>query len=259
MSTFTLKMLAVLFMLLDHIYLYFFSPAIGMPFLLTCIGRVAYPLFLFCMVWGYHYTKNRKIYLLRLYLGSLFMTGFSYAIGYYLPTEGFGYGNHNIFINMLWVGVLISTIETFQKDRKKGSIMLGGIFATQILYIYTGRILHIIFPFLPGLSGDTITGIVPNIFLNEYGFMFIVLGVLMYFLKEKKDLFSVMYIIFCIAQFSNEVVGGELGIPTQWLMILALPLMLRYNNQKGYGMKYFFYIFYPVHTFLLFYLANFVF
>ena len=258
LNTFTLKMLAVLFMVLDHIYLYFFSPSVGMSLILTCIGRVSYPLFLFCMVWGYHYTKNRKIYLLRLYLCSLFMTGFAYAIDYYLPTNGFGYGNHNIFINMFWVGLLISTIEIFQKDRRKGGIMLGAIFAVQILYSYAERILYIVFPFIPGLSGDTITGIIPNIFLNEYGFEFIALGVLMYFLKEKKNLFCVMYIIFCIVQFSNEVVRGELGIPIQWLMIAALPLMMRYNNEKGYGMKYFFYIFYPAHTFLLFYIANFV-
>lgn len=142
---------------------------------------MAFPLFLFCMIWGYHYTRNRKIYLLRLYLGSLFMTAFMYVIGHYLPTDGFGYGYHNIFLNMFWVGLLISTIETFQKDRKKGGIMLGTIFAAQILFPYAERILRVIFPFLPGLSGDTIAGIIPNIYLNEYGFEFIALGVLMYF------------------------------------------------------------------------------
>lgn len=257
MSTFTLKVLAVLFMFLDHIYLYFFAPSVGASLLLTCIGRVSYPLFLFCMVWGYHYTRNRKIYLLRLYLLSIFMTVFSYAIDYYLPTKG-GYGFHNIFLSMFLVGVLISTIETFQKDRKKGIVMLSIIFAVQILYLYAGRILYMIFPLLPGFSGDTITGIVPNIYLNQYGFEFVALGALMYFLKEKKDLFCVMYTLFCIAQFSSEMALGEFGIPTQWLMIAALPLMMCYNNKKGHGMKYFFYIFYPVHTFLLFYIANFV-
>lgn len=257
MSTFVLKMLAVLFMVLDHIYLYFFAPTMGPSLILTCIGRLAYPLFLFCMVWGYHYTKNRKKYLLRLYLGSLFMTVFSYATDYYLPTDGFGYGNHNIFLSMFVVGVLISTIEMFQMDRKKGGIMLGAIFAVQILYTFAENILHTIFPLLPDFSGDTITGVIPNIYLNEYGFEFIALGVLMYFLKEKKDLFCVTYIIFCIAQFSSEVVWGD-GIPMQWLMVLALPLMMRYNNEKGSSIKYFFYIFYPAHTFLLFYFANFV-
>lgn len=87
---------------------------------------------------------------------------------------------------------------------------------------------------MPGLSGDTITGVIPNLYLNEYGFEFVALGVLMYFLKEKKDLFCVTYIIFCIAQFSSEIVSSELGIPMQWLMIAALPLMMRYNNEKAY-------------------------
>lgn len=107
------------------------------------------------------------------------------------------------------------------------------------------------------MSGDAITGLIPNIYLNEYGFEFVILDVLMYFFKDRKDLFCVMYIIFCIAQFSSEVVQGAFGFPTQWLMIVALPLMMCYNKEKGPGMKYFFYIFYPAHTFLLFYLANF--
>lgn len=258
LDTFSLKVLAVVFMLLDHIYLYFFSPSVGAPLILTCVGRLAFPLFLFCMVWGYHYTRSRKRYLLRLYLGSLFMTGFSLVIARCLPTEGLGYGYHNIFMSMFWVGLLISTIETFLKDRRKGALMLAAIFALQILYPYTERILRLFFPFLPGLSGNTISGIIPNLYFNEYGFEFVAMGVLMYFLKEKKDWFCVMYLIFCIAQFSFEITWGELGIPTQWLMAAALPFMMSYNNEKGYGMKYFFYIFYPAHTFLLFYIANFV-
>lgn len=50
LNTFQIKMLAVLFMVLDHIYLYFFSPSMGPSLILTCIGRSACPLFLFCMV-----------------------------------------------------------------------------------------------------------------------------------------------------------------------------------------------------------------
>ena len=244
MNTFKIKIIALILMVIDHIGYYFE----GTPIWFRWLGRASFPLFLFCMVWGYQYTKNRRIYLLRLYLMSVFMTIFGYAVDYFMPTE-YGYGNHNIFLTMFIVGVLISTIEIFLRNHKKGWILLGCIFAVQFLFY--------ILPFSRNLSGDVLTGIIPNIYLNEYGFEFVALGVLMYFLKEKKDCFIVMYIIFCINQFSMEMLDGIYGL--QCLMVLALPIMLKYNNQKGPGMKYFFYIFYPAHTFLLFYLANFVF
>lgn len=248
MSTFTLKIIALVLMLFDHIGLYFD----GAPMWFRYIGRGSYPLFLFCMVWGYHYTKNRRVYLLRLYLMSVFMTFFGYFMNHSF-TPQFGYGFHNIFLSMFLVGVLISTIEIFQKDRKKGFLMLGIILSVQILY----GVIPTILPFVRSLSGDVVTGIIPNLGINEYGFEFIALGVAMYFFKEKKDLFTVVYLLFCISQFSAEMI--ETGAEIQWLMVIVLPFMLRYNNQKGPGMKYFFYTFYPAHTFLLFYLANYVF
>ncbi|MFT3985739.1 MAG: TraX family protein [Lachnospiraceae bacterium] len=247
MNTFVLKIIALVLMVIDHIGFYFEDA----PIWFRWLGRSSYPLFLYCMVWGYHYTRNRKIYLLRLYFMSVFMTVFGYTIDHSMPTEC-GYGTHNIFLNMLWVGILISTIELFQKDRKKGGLLLGGIFVSQVLY-YT---VPLLLPFRH-FSGDQQTGIMPNLHLNEYGFELIALGVLMYFLRDKKNLFIAMYSIFCINQFSATMLNGETGM--QWLMILALPLMLQYNNQKGLGMKYFFYVFYPAHTLILFYLANYVF
>lgn len=248
MSTFALKITALILMFLDHAGLYFE----GAPMWFRWVGRASYPLFLFSMVWGYHYTRDRKKYLLRLYLMSIFMTFFTYFIKIRFDAS-IDYGYHNIFLSMFLVGVLISTIELFMKDRKKGGIMIGIIFLVQVLfYMMPG-----FFPFLNSLSGDTLTGVIPNLALNEYGLEFIVLGVLMYFLKEKKDLLTVVYLLFCIAQFSEEMLAA--GTATQWMMVLALPFMLSYNNQKGPGLKYFFYVFYPAHTFLLFYLANYVF
>ena len=248
MSTFALKITALILMFLDHTGLYFE----GAPVWFRWLGRASYPLFLFSMVWGYHYTRNRKKYLLRLYLMSIFMTGFMYFIKIRFNAV-VDYGYHNIFLSMFLVGVLISTIELFIKDRKKGGILIGVIVLVQILYYMLPRF----FPFLRSLSGDTLTGVIPNLAMNEYGLEFVALGVLMYFLKEQKDLFPAVYLIFCICQFSEEMLAA--GTATQWLMVLALPFMLSYNNQKGPGLKYFFYVFYPAHTFLLFYTANYIF
>ncbi|WP_375709512.1 TraX family protein [Latilactobacillus curvatus] len=43
---------------------------------------------------------------------------------------------------------------------------------------------------------------------------------------------------------------------TQWMMIFAIIPILLYNGQKGRSMKYFFYLFYPIHIWLLFILAS---
>ncbi len=62
------------------------------------------------------------------------------------------------FLSMFLVGVLISTIELFIKDRKKGGILIGVIVLVQILYYMLPRF----FPFLRSLSGDTLTGVIPQ-------------------------------------------------------------------------------------------------
>lgn len=256
MNIFTLKCIALCLMVFDHVGLYFenFMPY-GVYLILRIAGRASYPLFLFCMTQGYRHTHSRKRYLLRLYLGSLFMTGFTLFVDAQFPTEGMEYGFHNIFLSMFLVGLSISAIEAYQKDKKRGLFLAGNIFVLQILYQIAPQFL----PILRHYSGDTLTGIIPNLALNEYGLLFIILGIAMYFLHDKKELFAAVYLLFSIAQYSDETLSGEYpGFPIQWFMVFALPFMLRYNGKRGESFQYFFYIFYPAHTFLLFYLSSFV-
>lgn len=247
MSIFALKFTALVLMLLDHIGYYFeASLPPGLVLLLRALGRGAYPLFLFCLAQGYSHTRSRKKYLLRLYLSGVFMALFALWVDTALPTE-MGYGNHNIFVPMLLTGYIISTLEVAQEDRKRGLWMAGGLFGLQALYFIVSHTT----PFR-GLSGDVLTGLIPNLAINEYGITFILLGVAMYFLRDKPDILAAAYLLFCAYQFSEPDSG------LQFLMVWVLPLILRYNGEKGPGMKWFFYVFYPLHTFLLFYLANFL-
>lgn len=240
MTIFSLKLTAAILMTLDHIGFYF--PAA--PAWLRWLGRGAYPLFLFCMAQGYAHTRSRKRYLLRLYLMSVFMTFLGLFLDAYIPSEG-GYGNHNIFLPLFLTGVLISAAELYRRDRKQGGLLLGAAALVQVLYC----LLPFLLPFTQNFSGDVLTGVVPNLAVNEYGFEFIALGMAMYFLRDRREALAAVYLIFCIYQFSAEALYG--GFPVQWMMALALPLMLRYNGEKGRGWKWFFYLYYPAHTCLL--------
>ena len=190
MTTFSLKLTAVVLMTLDHVGLYF--PAA--PACLRWLGRGAYPLFL--------------------------------------------------------TGYLISAVETFQRDRKRGGLLLGTAALVQVFY----GLLPSLLPFARNLSGDVLTGLVPNLAVNEFGFEFIALGLALYFLRDRREALTAVYLIFCIYQFSAEALYGV--FPVQWMMVLALPLILRYNGERGRGWKPFFYVYYPAHTCLLFLLAR---
>ena len=226
MTTFSLKLAAVGLMTLDHVGLYF--PAA--PAWFRWLGRGAYPLFLFCMAQGYAHTRSRGRYLLRLYLLSLFMTALGLFLDARFPTEG-GYGNHNIFLPLFLTGVLISAVELYQRDRKRGGLLLGAAALVQVFY----GLLPFLVPFTGNFSGDVLTGVVPNLAVNEFGFEFIALGMALYFLRDRREALAAVYLVFCIYQFSAEALYGV--FPVQWMMVLALPLMLRYNGEKGRDRK----------------------
>ena len=248
-SSFDLKMLALIFMVIDHISFYFTD----MPLWLRYLGRIAYPLFLFCLVWSYHYTHSRVQFCLRLYLMGLFMAAFRWWVEWRWPTE-MGFGNRNIFVNLLLTCLLISIIELAGRDKLRCGLLLGGLAAVQLAFY---NLPWYLLPPLRRLSGDYLTAIFPNLALNEFGFMFAALGAAMYFLKDKPARLAAVYLLFCLYQFSNETLQkGEL---MQFFMVLALPFMLAYNRRRGRGWKWFFYIFYPAHAFILFYLGNFIF
>ncbi len=233
MTTFQLKLLALLLMLIDHIGYYFE----GTPAVLRLIGRLSFPLFLFCMTQGWRHTRDRKKYLLRLYGMSLVMACIMYLCGA-------GYGYHNILITFFWVGVLVSAAELFQKDIRMGCAAYGLIAISHVLFTWVWRVI----PGARHLSGDILHSILPNPIACEYGIPYVLLGVAMYFLWENRAAFCAAYLLLALIEFCN----GD----TQWLIALALPFILRWNGEKGRSCKWFFYLFYPAHTLALFWLAS---
>ena len=54
----TLRVLALVFMLLDHMW----ATVVPGNLWLTCLGRLAFPIFAFMTAEGFHHTKNIKKY-----------------------------------------------------------------------------------------------------------------------------------------------------------------------------------------------------
>lgn len=120
-------------------------------------------------------------------------------------------------------------------------------------------VLTILVPRLTAVS-TAIMAFVPSLLFCEGSFAFVLLGVGFYFCLDSKKKLSLFYTLFCLfILFTGHRSGeGLLSVFTadiQWMMIFALPVMLLYNKQKGAGMKYFFYIFYPAHIYLFAILA----
>lgn len=254
MTTTMLKILALIFMFLDHVAE--FIP--GAPIWLNWIGRVSAPIFFFCMVWGFNYTSNRKIYLFRLYGFGVIMAIIDFICNN-VYQDPYCFMTNNIFVTLFLIGVVSWIFEIRKKDKKRGNQYIVYFCLYQIL----STIICIIAKKLIDGYGiyELVGALMGNLLFAEGSILFVFLGVLMYFTKENKNSIANVYTIFCAIFFilmsiNNFSIKGLFYENYQWMMIGALPFMYLYNGKKGRGFKYLFYLFYPLHIVALFWIGN---
>lgn len=259
LNSFQIKVIALVLMVFDHIH-YIFSGVFPIPLWFTMLGRLSAPLFIFATANGMRYTRNPVKYLMRLWAGFVFMGLGNNLINDYFPLPNGGIIINNIFSTLFIICLIIFGIQRISICRKENRpflqyilLMLVPVFSTIIIFMAMSD---------PNLFfiARGVMFFVPSILFCEGGFVMVALGVGLYLCSQDKKKIGIFYLVLSILVFAMGY-NPEIGVESmfldniQWLMVFALPFMLLYNKQKGRGMKYFFYAFYPAHIYIFTILA----
>lgn len=220
MSNFTLKCVALTCMTLDHVGAVLLSGNLSIIF--RGIGRIAFPLYCFLLVEGFKHTKSKKLYLLRMSIMAVVSEPiYDWTFYRQIPY----WGNQNIFFT-LCCGLSFLIIADITSQLKK---------------YFRFPCLYCIFLFL---EATFIAGI--SYFIQaDYHIFGIAIISSFYLFREKPKLKSLTFLI-CILGLT--IANTRI---IQLCSILALVPIYLYNGKRGVHLKYFFYVYYPLHLLTL--------
>lgn len=212
MKSSTLKILACIFMLIDHIGYVFFPKII----LLRIIGRLAFPIFAYFIAEGYRRTKD-----ITNYLGRLFV----FALISQIPFKAaFRVDNLNIFFT-LTMGLY--GLYIYDKNKKFLQVLLMGL-VCQFLNTDYG-LYGVLLVFFFNYNHEDFKKVARNVILLTIiaqGLQ----GFVNYYYFHRNPIFTLLI---------------------QPVCLFSLILIKNYNGERGLKLKYIFYGFYPVHLLVL--------
>lgn len=236
LDSYKLKMIALVFMILDHVHTYLFH---SQPRFISLITRFVAPLFLYLMIDGFYHTRSRIKFLIRLFVAGLIMKLGNTAINeffhhldpikydFYLPWN-------NIFLTLAFLFAFVWCLENVRQRNKK--------------------VLNIILALIIAVCSILCEG---GIYMLPIAFVF-------WLFHEKKHLQFVGICVWCIIILAFGLLNYFKTNPCdlytylcddcQWAMFSVIPFILLYNGKRGKNTafsKYLFYIIYPLHLWLL--------
>ena len=260
-----LKLVALLLMLMDHIQ-YFFQFTGAIPPWFSMLGRLSAPLFLFCTVEGFVHTHDRKRYFLRIYGIAAVMGFLVYLMAYRgigVRPDGF-YPLNGIFMDFVLLCILWQGID-WLRARRWGRGLAAVLLPVIWPFLVAGFVGMV--PAAAAVLVPLSFSVLPNwAFLTDGGWNYLLGGVLLYLFRENR---RVQVVVWMLWTFATDFLFVALSLAAapgfhwslmftdyyEWYGILAGLLMLRYNGQRGAGLKRLFYLFYPAHVYLLYALS----
>lgn len=231
-----LKLIAIIAMTVDHIAWAMFEgyPTALLPLVMHIIGRLTCPIMCYFIAEGYHYTRNINKYTFRLFAFA-FVSHFAYIFASndfvdfksFIP---FYYGNFLNQTSVMW-------------SLAWGLVMLRIADSKRIKSIY--KVLLVILICIITLPSDW--SCIAALCIMAIG-------------TNRGDFRKQMsWMIFYVALYSLVyffAIDKAYGI-LQMGVVLSIPVIAMYNGKRGKNpkinkfMKWFFYIFYPAHLFVI--------
>lgn len=234
-SSFFLHILAMLLMLCDHVW----ATLLPAQEWLTCIGRIAFPIFAFMIAEGYFRTSNIRKYIFRLFI---------FAVISEVPFDLI-YGSSLVYPfhqNVLWTFLLalllIILIEKARAKQKRWLTVLVSVTA-----VFSGFFIGSV-TMVDYYGAGVVTVLAFYFFHGRKWWCFLGQFICMYILNVK--LLGGYY-------YSIRIGRYELELIQQSLAMLALFPIWFYKGRQGYHKRWFQYVcyaFYPVHLILLYFL-----
>lgn len=236
LSASTLKIIACVFMVIDHIGVIILPDLL----ILRVLGRLSYPIFAYFLAEGCRYTRNkRKRFLLVLGLAVL-----CEGVYYFMSGEPDGGILVNFCLSILLIYQIQACKKALARRRWWAAILWLVLFAASVAGVYylIEEVLYVDYGFWGVLI--PVWAVIPDYKEGEAPEFFKCFGGLWW----KLLFFSVGLLILCASRglFNN----------IQTISLFALPLLALYDGTPGRkGLKYGFYIFYPAHLVVLWVIA----
>jgi hypothetical protein len=225
-NSFTLKIIAITAMFIDHVGIIFLS-GYSIPYVICrLIGRISFPIFAFLIAEGAYYTKNKANYALRLGVFAVISEIF------------FDLAIHNNILIWEYQNVFFTLLLGLC------SIMLYEYYSNMDL-----KAISFMFPLFLGFIAEEIH--------SDYGFF----GVLLIFVFYKsRDLKFLGFILRFLGVFALSISFNSGFNILQLFAVISLIFISYHTKEKGCNVnKYIFYLFYPAHLFILYLISLYVF
>lgn len=223
MSSFFLKLFAIIFMIIDHVGFIIFPS----NFILRAIGRLAFPLFAYQMAVGFSHTRNKEKHILKL-LAFAILCQIPTLITYNILQIDAGLNIIFTFVISLLIIYNIENIHIFDNSAENKKIAFKNILITLLVSFLLVFI-----------------GIYLNVDYTWYG---ILLTVFFYFTLKNKPLSMLGFTLLIIL---NSFISNNLMSILAYISVLDCLFILAFNGKRGYKTSWLFYAIYFLHFFPL--------